>query len=114
PNEAGESESNKQRTPSVASYQQATNEDPQTGAQHLPRDDGRVRQASVMLRDTARYDLGIRRESDGLSQAQEQSQSEEQREGVRGGGETGRGGPDDKSNGQQPVDVETIDHPAGE
>ena len=114
PEEAGCTEDEEEGTPADMSDEKSAEEETEGGAEEESGAEDRVGEAALAVGEVEREDLAIGRVSNGFADAEDEAKGEQEFERVGEAGEGGSDGPEREAGGEDEVDVEPIDEPAGE
>lgn len=113
PDECAEAEDHEEAAPAVIGDDEAADQGAECGAEFGAGVDEAVGFAALIFGEVFSDDFGEGRVGDGFADAEEEAEGEE---GGEGGGEAGEGGgerPEEIADGEDAVDVVTLDEPAG-
>ena len=114
PKQADQTKEKKKRTPAIPAHQDAAKEEAEGGSRIKAGDDDGVGQAALLFREIPGEDLRVRRVNHRFADSQNQPRRQQQREAAGKPRRCSRHRPEEKTAGQHPFHVETIDQPAGE
>ena len=114
PEQAEGAESDEERTPAEPSDEHAAEKETKAGAEEKAGTKNGVGETALGLGEVEGEDFAVGGIGDGFTEAEEQTQSKKEDEGVDDAGEGGGDGPKREASGEDEIDIEAIDQPTGD